>query len=222
MNPLISSLLKSDLFWQIPSFFSGIAFLVAAYIYFPKPKEDTTKKFKFFAWCLIGARIFYSAFLTFFQYYVWGNNTFTNFFLNQSANPASYPKLGILTAPFEGRLGYFVLYVFERFWLETLITILVACLFYVFLKTLKKHNGRFFEEGEPELGFSMALLVGWPGFVLFVLFIFIFIIATSIFRMVVLKQHLTTFGLPFLLSVFAVLIWGGALLQFFKLGVLSI
>ncbi len=222
MNPLISSLFKSDLFWNIPAFFSGIAFLAAAYIYFPKPKEGTAKKFKIFAWVILGTRVLYSGLLSFFQYYVWGHNTFTNFFLNASADPSSYPKLGLLTSPFEGKLGYFTLYVFERFWLETLIIILVSCLFYVFLKGLRRRNSRFFEEGEPELGFAMALLSGWPGFVLFVFFVFVFIIAISIFRMAVLKQHLTTFGLPFLLSAFLTLIWGQALLQLFRLSVLKI
>lgn len=222
MNPLFSTLLKSDLFWQIPAVFSALAFLAAGYIYFQKFEEGAAKKFKTLAWIIAGAQIFYSAVLSFFQFYVWKNNTFTNFFLSTPANPASYPKLGILTAPFEGRLGYFTLYAFERFWLGTLIGILVGCLFYLFLKALRKHSQRFFEEGEPELGFAMALLAGWPGFVFFLFFIFIFVILISLFRMIFLKQPLTTFGLPFMLSAFPVLIWGQALLQFFRLGVLSI
>lgn len=143
-------------------------------------------------------------------------------FLNHSANPASYPKFGFLTAPFEGRLGYFSLYVFEKFWLGMLIAVFVGYLFYLFLKALRRHNGRYFEEGEPELGFAMALLAGWPGLVFFIFFIFVFIIATSIFKTAFLKERLTTFGLPFLLSALTVLILGQKLLQLSGLSVLSI
>lgn len=222
MNQLISALLKSDLFWQIPAFFSATIFLAAAYFYFPKPEEGSVKKFKILVWIILGAKIFYSVFLSFFQYYVWKNSEFTNLFLNSSADPRSYPKLGFLTAPFAGKLGYFTLYVIERFWLGALISIFIACAFYLFLKVLRKHKERFFEEGEAELGFAMALLVGWPGFVIFLGLIFVFVLIISVFKMIFLKEHLTTLGLPFLLSALCVLIWGSALVQFFNLGVLKI
>lgn len=222
MNPLISSLLKSDLFWQVPAFFSALALLIAAYIYFPKPGTGAAKKFKLFVGIIIAARVIYSAFLSFLQYYIWKNNELTSFFLNHAADPRSYPKLGILTAPFEGRLGYFGLYIFERFWLGALITILVGFLFYVFLKALKRHKERFFEVGETELGFALALLVGWPNFVIFLGLIFVFVLLVSVFRMAFFKERLTTLGLPFILSALCVLIAGQALLQFFHLGVLAI
>jgi hypothetical protein len=52
--------------------------------------------------------------------------------------------------------------------------------------------------------------------------IFFLIIPVSIFRMVILREKLTTMGWPFVLSALLAVVLGYSLLDIFRLGILSI
>lgn len=151
---------------------------------------------------LAASRILYAVFLTSNQYRIWSQDEMAKFLLDTP--------------------GYLLFYSYGRFWLNVFIAIGLAFVFYLFLKFLKKYQERFFEEGEPELGFLTALIVGWPNFVIFIPLIFISVVLISIFRGIVLKKAYTTLGWPFLLAAFLTLVWGNWLIQVFNLGVLII
>lgn len=172
--------------------------------------------YKWLAIILVASRIFYAIFLTAAQYYAWSKNVLTGFLLDSPLDQ-SLPAPSLFK-----RFGYFAFYAYGRFWLNAFIAIGVAFAFYLFLKFLKKRQERFFEEGETELGFLAALIVGWPNFVIFAPLVFVSVVLISIFRGFFLKEAYTTLGWPFLLAAFLTLIWGSWLIQIFHLGVLKI
>ena len=151
---------------------------------------------------LVGFRLLYAAFLTVAQYYAWSQDTLSRLLLNS-------PR-------------YFLFYAYGRFWLNALIAIGVALAFYLFLRFLKKYRERFFKEGETELGFLAALLVGWPNFVIFVTLVFVSVVLLAVFRRLVLRKMYTTLGWPFILAALLTLIWGSKLILILHLGVLRI
>lgn len=106
--------------------------------------------------------------------------------------------------------------------MNVLLSIVVAFAFYAFLKALKKHNDRFFHEGETELGLLLALIVGWPNFVVFVPLVFLAVVLVSIFRGIYMKEMYTTLGTPMLLAALITMIFGSYLIGAFGLTVLKI
>lgn len=139
----------------------------------------------------IAFKVLYSVFLTFSQYYIWSNDAFSKFLL-----PPHQP------------LKYFISYSFTHFWFNFFLALGSAFIFYLFLRGLKKYQERFFEEGETELGFLTALIAGWPGFVVFVPLVFIFVAALSAFRRLYFGEERATIGLPFLIAGFIAFVFG--------------
>jgi hypothetical protein len=82
----------------------------------------------------------------------------------------------------------------------------------LFLNLLRKYQPRFFEDGEPELGFALALFIGWPKFLVLLPIALLSVVLVSIFRMVVLREAYTTLGWPLVLSAFLNLLYGNSLL----------
>jgi hypothetical protein len=169
-------------------------------------------------------RVGFALFLTYGQYYVWSQSTLTQSLLHSPLDPATMPFWLVRAFPwiFNTDLGYLFFYSWGRFWLNALLSIAVAALFFWYLRMLERRNARFFEEGEPELGFLMALLVGWPDIVVFVPFVFLAVVLTSVFRGTVLRQPLTTLGWPFLIAALVTLTCGGLILDVCGLVVLAV
>lgn len=182
----------------------GIIFLTSFYFYYFK--KD---KLKFLINKLIVAALSFSAILaivkTINQYYVWSAN-----------------GLSQLLLPPHQSIKYFIFYVFNRFWLGVLIGAGVSFLFYLFLKFLEKRQSRFFIEGETRLGFLMALISGWPGFVIFLPLVFVSTVLIAIYRKLILKESYTTLGYPFLLATGLALILGRIIIDVLDFGILRI
>lgn len=193
--------------------FLWAVFTIAVYIYWNRERrENYLYEFsKRLIKITIGFYILYAAFLTWGQYYIWSQDSLGRIFLTSD-------RFGVMN----GRPGYFLFYSYLRFWLAPAITILAGFLFYLFLKSLRKYRERFFEEGEPELGFLCAIVAGWPGFVVFLPLVFMGVVLVSIFRLFVFKEHFTTLGWPFLISTLVVLVCGEVLIDIFGLRVLYI
>ncbi|MDI6820731.1 MAG: hypothetical protein QMD65_00945 [Patescibacteria group bacterium] len=221
-------LFGSFLTW-LPRIFWWLVFVFAAILYIFRNKQKlffklpTFLNYRFLIKSSIIFRIFYAILLTAGQYYIWSADAFGKLFLNSPLNSA-VPLSLVQKLPwlFNHPLGYFIFYSWGRFWLNVFVSIGVALLFFWFLKFLKKHKERFFEEGEIELGFLCMLILNWPVNLIYVLFVFVFVVISSIFRSIVLKRNLTTLGLPFIFSSLILLIWGNALLMFLNLGILKI
>ncbi|MEK9154948.1 MAG: hypothetical protein AAB596_02675 [Patescibacteria group bacterium] len=200
--------------------------LALAFYRFLKRKLSSQPIEKILKSLILYSVIFYAAYaaiLTLGQYYIWSQSEFGRTLLNSPLNDKSLVDvLAKFSWLADNSLGYFIFYSYGRFWLEILISVALAAGFYLFLKLLKKHNDRFFENGETELGFLTALIVGWPKFIIFLPLIFVFVILVSIFRRVYFKEFYTTLGWPMLWAALITLIIGNTLIEIFNFGVLRI
>lgn len=161
-------------------------------------------------WAVVGFKALYASVETFSQYYVWSGNGFTKLLLDKSVVDLDLLKeiSGKLFLFLNNHFGYFLFYSWGRFWMEIAVSLLAAAAFYLFLIFLKKHKERFFEEGEVELGFLLALMVGWSNFIIFLPLVFLSVIFVSVFRKLAYKEMYTTLGAPFLLAALIVLLFG--------------
>lgn len=108
-------------------------------------------------------------------------------------------------------------YGWTHFGLNAAISIGFAVLFLLVLRSLRTYNARYFDDGEVELGFVMALVVGWPAFIVFVPAVFLSVIIVSIVRGVFYRQPYTTLGVPFLGGCVIALVVSGYLIDMLKL-----
>ena len=200
--------------------------VLAAVSYFKLIKLQTRFfKIWFLSVFAIFSRIVYAVILSVAQYYTWSQSEFTAILINSplsSEIPLSGFLRNNLSFILDSKLGYFLFYSWGHFWMNALLIIAVAFAFYGFLKVLKKHNNRFFYEGETELGLLLALIVGWPSFVVFVPLVFLSVILVSIFRGLYLKEAYTTLGAPMLLAALITMIFGSNLISALGLTVLRI
>lgn len=203
-------------------FFYLIILLIAANKRFAWFNFFSDFSYKFLIWLVVGFKILYASIQTFSQYYVWSSNKFTKLFLDQNVIDLNIVKdiFGKMAWVFDNRFGYLIFYSWGRFWFEIVVTLVAALLFYSFLVFLKKHRERFFEEGETELGFLLAVMVGWSNFIVFLPLVFLSVVIVSIFRSLVFKEAYTTLGVPFLLAALAVLLFGNYFV--FVLGLTSL
>jgi|SRR3989344_3335462 len=181
--------------------------------------------FRFLAILTVVVRFLYAAILSALQYYVWSGQELTRILINSplsSEVPLSNFLRGILGSVLDSNLGYFLFYSWGHFWVGVLLSIFIAFCFYAFLRALRKYNDRFFYEDETELGLLLALIVGWPNFVIFVPLIFLAVVLVSIFRGIYFKEAYTTLGAPMLLAALLTMIFGSSLIKFLGLTVLRI
>jgi hypothetical protein len=123
---------------------------------------------------------------------------------------------------FDSKLGYFFFYSWGHFWLNALVSIALAFALWSFLKMLQKKEARFFYLGETELGFVLALAVGWPNFVVFLPLAFLSVVLISLFRTIFLKKAYTTLGWPFILAAILAFVFGQAIIGSFGWQLLKI
>lgn len=162
-----------------------LAFAVAASVAYYRPISEQ-RRFRFYmilAIAVIMFRFVLAGVKTGLQYYAWTLSDISRFML-----------------PPHQSIGVLLRYSWTHFWLNALISIGAALLFFVILKILRSYNPRFFETGEIELGFLMALVVGWPQFVIFVPAVFLMVVFMSIIRGIFLREPYTTLALPFFLG----------------------
>ncbi len=230
----IDFLIGPFLIW-LPKIFTAAVFLTAVVLYVYRGKFGKDQKIKkFYNRIAISSALFkivYAIFLMIAQYYVWSSSQFTKIFVSSSLKQIISSIAGLkenicstlLPAKvLVGNHGFFLFYSCGRFWIDVLISISAASIFYLFLVFLKKYRERFFETGEVELGFVLALIAGWPNVTLFIPLAFVFVVLVSIFRRVFLKEFYTTLGWPFILAASVVLLFGDKLINILRLGLLRI
>lgn len=210
----------------LPEFFFSLLLILIGYRYIRRnSKEESAlrKSSKKMIWAAVIFYIGYPALLTIRQYYVWLADPLSKLLLSSPlSDNVPIPQFIKDSAIFQSHFGYFIFYSYGRFWVNSILAVSVSVLFYLFLKFLRKHKERFFEEGEVEMGFLTALIAGWPRFVVFVPIIFISVILISLFRMMVLKESYTTLGYPFLLAAFSALALGTIFISLLNVSVLYI
>jgi hypothetical protein len=207
------------------------AFLFVIGIYIPRSKRyldripfvrnrSRARIYRTLAKGVIGFFVAYALIATVVQYTVWNESDFTRILLTVPITDMFDGALGDML--FDNPLGYFLFFSWGRFWLEVVFTFISAALFGLFLRALRRYNDRFFADGEVELGYVLALIVAWPGNVLFVGLTFFTVVFVSLFRMFFLRETYTTLGYPFLLAAIIVLVWQDPLLSLMGLDVLRI
>jgi hypothetical protein len=172
---------------------------------------------------LIFFRLLYASFMTAAQYFYWLNNPnpALRIFATSPLDP-SVPLPWIFSgfrSLLDQKYGYYIHYAFGRFWLNFFITIGFCLVFWFFMVLLKKYRERFFEEGEPELGLVVALIVGWPGVVVYVPLVFLFVVIISVFKALFLREKYTTMAWPFLFSGIITILIGQWILTLWKLAI---
>lgn len=228
-DTLLNFFLGPFLTW-IPRIIFGLLFVLSLGRYLFERKDLGSAKdfflklsYKTLIWIGILFHFVYAALLSLGQYVIWSASPFTKSFLETPLSDALpiffLQKFSFL---FETKLGYFFFYSWGHFWLVAVLSVLFAWAFFLFLRALKKHKERFFEEGETELGFLCALIVGWPHVILFIPFIFISVIFASIGRMLFLNEKFTTLGIPFLLAALLTFLFWNTLDPIFGLWVLRV
>lgn len=211
----------------IPYALFGILFLIALLRYVMRaralPRILASYTWTRLIWAAVIFRVVFAALQTALQYRVWAAGGLGTLLLNNSLN-ASLPIPVIQWFPwiFGSKHGYFILYVLLHFWVNVALSIFGAWVLFKFLRALRGYNGRFFEDGETELGFLMALIVGWPAITVFIPFCFVFVVVVSLVRLLVYKEAYTTLGWPFLIAAAATLLIGGQALAVSGLSVLAI
>ena len=170
-----------DLVGTIVFFAIGV---VACGIYYRMHDERRkTRSYLGLAIIAIAIRIVFAMVKTGLQYYAWTQSELSRFFL----------------PPYRS-ISYLLQYSWTHFWLNALLSVGAALLFFGILRALQAHNPRYFDAGEVELGALIALVVGWPHVIVFVPVVFLLVVIISIIRGVVLHKPYTTLGLPFFLG----------------------
>jgi len=223
MNAVLSYILIPFLNWG-PYFFCLGVLLIAANKRFGWTGRFSRLNYKSLIWAVFGFKLLYASVETFGQYYVWSGSGFTRLFLDKNALNLDLLKefSGKLFIFLNNRFGYFLFYSWGRFWMEIAVSLAAALAFYLFLVFLKKHKERFFEEGETELGFLLALMVGWSNFIIFLPLVFLSVVIVSIFKKLIFKEAYTTLGAPFLLAALIVLLFGGYIVDILGLTALRV
>ncbi len=191
----------------LPRVFFGIVFILTCLIYWKIRKGSEFKKFTLRGLVIASVvfKFFYALLLTVGQYFVWRADPFGHLLLHGSLSGLPADVTGGVAA-FNGQLGYFLFYSWSHFWLDAIWSVILAFVFWLILKSLQKHQERFFHPGETEIGLIAALIVGWPDMLIFVPLVFVGVILVSLYRLIFLKESYTTLGWPLLLAVILTLI----------------
>lgn len=184
MNALLSKLAVSSLLsWVSPVVLIAIAIFACVVYYRSSLEQRRVRIFLILAGIVVAFRLAFAGTKTGLQYFAWLQSEVTKFML------PPYQSIGVLLQ-----------YSWTHFWLNALISIGAALLFFVVLRSLYSYNTRFFDTGEIELGLLVALVVGWPHFIVFVPAVFLSVIIVSIVRGIAFREPYTTLGLPFFLG----------------------
>lgn len=166
---------------------SVLTILVA--VRFLRPACAKTISYWWLVGIVIALHIFYGAFITWGQYYVWANgNEFAKSFISAPL-PAEAPLPSILEwsrSSFEQPLGYFTYYVFGRIWLNIIILFIISALLYFILKLWSFYRGGFLPNG-PEIILALLLISGYQG--ILVLIPLGFIMAVIWFIITIIKNR---------------------------------
>jgi hypothetical protein len=153
-----------------------IIFLIIVGIRYFKPSWVKNISYRKLFFGTIGIHVFYGLFISWGQYYVWANGSeMTKMLVNLPISAETpFPKiLWWARSLFENNLGYFLYYIWGRFWLNIFISFLTSGLIFLIFKTWKHYRGGF-QEGGPLFLLILMLISGFPGILVNVSLGFIF------------------------------------------------
>lgn len=184
-----------------PKILMAILLGLAVISYFSKYKI----RIKYLIIGALAVFISYSGILTWLQYEAWEHNELAKYLL----------------PPYQS-VKYFISYAWLHFWLGAIFSIGLALIFFLILFLVKKTRKGFFRENDVELGFLLALIVGWPNFIFFLPLAFALTFLIALYSKIFKKQDYSSIALPFLIAAVIILIFGNNMVDYFDLGALRI
>jgi len=192
---------------KIANFLVPFVSLTAILFYYLKYKDIKLK------WIKIGIAIIlllfavmgvYCAFAT---YNLWKTDPFSKYLL----------------PPYQ-EISYFYKYSFFHFGLSSIIIIAISSAWASFLFVLNKYSKeRFLDRKEIWLGFFTALATGWPGFIIYLIFSFVILLATQLINVFILKnKNKVIISYAVILSSLMVLLSGEFFIDKLGLSVLTV
>ena len=171
------------LFCYVSLFFLLIA---QGFIFLKKREVRRVKKYFFF---VVSAFFLFLVYLSYLQYQLWINDDLAKFLL----------------PPYQ-EFSYFLFYSFMRFFSPFLISFLASLLFIFLLRFFnKKYQERFFFEEEIYFGAIAVFLVGYPGFIFYmILMLLLGIILTALKKE---RASLFYFWIPVAIFVIIISNW---------------
>lgn len=171
----------------LPQILTWGSYFLILFIFLGKDnlRERYPKYLSFIGLGVLIGRIIEALLLSLYQHSIWQSQPFGQAFL---------------------RFGYFIPYVFQHFWLDLCLSLLVSCLFFLFLKSLGSQKKRFLDIGEAELGGVLGFIAGWPNTLIFISLSFLLVLISSVLKAIRQKNSLTTLSLPFILSASIVIV----------------
>lgn len=203
-------------------FFIGIWFYLL--IQFGLKESVSEKLTKILLLLGISFSILYPAIITAAQYHIWNQNPLTRKLLNlplESDVPVPDILRGFYTV-FPEDKTYFVNYVFGRFWLEALITLVCAVAIYLFFKFVGKIRPAAISANEVLLATLAVVIAGWPGLLILIPLTLLLLVLFSFYNLLTQGGRQTSIKWPILLAIIIVLLLGQPIATFLGLGVLSI
>ncbi|MEI8269893.1 MAG: hypothetical protein WCG45_00840 [bacterium] len=163
---------------------------------------------------VIALKIVQFLFITWGQYYVWSSSTdFTRTLLDLPLSkevPMPFLMEWLRPIMFENNLGYFLYYVWGRFWLYVFILFLLSLVVYILLRIWRDFRGGFSKDG-PLLILILSLISGWPGVLVFIPLGFILAVLHLAIAYIRGKKN-TEIELVFLFACFVALVFGDKIL----------
>lgn len=196
----------------LPSFLFLIVWGFAANWYFKKKVRAK------YGWLLIISLLVafgYALLLSLLTHHLWAESAFDRILLSQPIS-ADTPLFGILHVfePFRHISGgYFIYYVFGRFWLNVLWAIVFGLIFYLILLIVARSRAGLLEEKEPLLALILTVACGWPGFIVFLPLTLLFFLISAIFNQTVRKKFQTALGPSMLAAALIVIALNPILLK---------
>ncbi len=154
---------------------------------------------------VITARIFYAVLMTFLQYRLWGQNEISQFLL-----PPHQP------------LRYFLYYSWGRFWLNPVLSIASAGVFYGFLLVVKKYRQILFGARDARVALLATSALPWPGIVIFIPLAFCILAIMTFINSLRAPGSRTAFVPALIVAALIAFFFSGRIIEIFNLSALKI
>lgn len=174
-----------------------VVLATAAYILF-RPSLRLRKTLFWLLAAGIAARALLALYFTVGQLVVWSDS-----------------ELGKLFLPPNQSWSYFISYVGERYWLAAILALVLAGLWYGFLRLVGNRSERYLDVGELELTTLLVFASGWPDALILAPLAGMALVLFSLVRMLVFRRQLTTLGIPFMIAALVTLAYADAIRSLF-------
>ena len=178
--------------------------------------------YKYLTLFVIVLRIVYDSLLSYGQYITWQSNPFTKIFLSTPLTKDVPLLFGTewLRPYLDHKLGYFFFYVYQHFFLASIITFVTVLVIAGLLKLWAYYKPTDFKNGDIVVIALTFLIVGYPGIVILLPLGFLILILLQIVTKFFFKDKIVYLPMAFLLAVPVVLFFSAEILKFFNLYVL--